>query len=197
MTTKKTKAPRLSPKTMTAEKVEKLFQRQAPSLDKAVADAKTAEEGLLGAIKKFGELFSNLDEKTYEEFIRPHIKTLWPENNYTDKGKCKEAKIVIIWASRRAMPKGVKSLQGAYKAVNKECRAKYCTKKTNIGGNKRKKVTKPKLTPAITYLEALKKNTGLDDELARKFISLTQNKQGQDEFKLWVIETDYERELAA
>jgi len=200
MTKKKIETPRLSPKTMTAEKVEKLFQREAPGLDKAVSDAQTAEEGLLGAIRKFGELFSNLDEQTYELYIKSHIKTLWPENNNTDKGKCKEAKIVIIWASRRAMPKGVKSLQGAYKAVNKECREKYCTKKTNIGGSKKKKkVTQPKLTPTLTFLEALKKNTGLNDELARQFINMTKSDRWQDELALWVVESfaEFERERAA
>ena len=197
--TKKTDT-RLTPKTMTAEKVEQLFKRQAPSLDIAIEAVAKADGTLLDAIAEFGGLFSRLDDIAYDKFIAKHIKTLWPENNNTDKGKRKEAKIVIIWASRRAMPKGVNSLQGAYKAVNEDCRKKYCTKPTPPSGGKKKKKKQPTPPkPTITFLEALKKNTGLDDELARQFISMTKSDKWQEELALWVVESfaEYEKETAA
>ena len=197
--TKKTDT-RLTPKTMTAEKVEQLFKRQAPSFDIAIDAVAKADGTLLDALASFGALFSRLDDIAYDKFIAKHIKTLWPENNNTDKGKRKEAKIVIIWASRRAIPKGVNSLQAAYKEVNEECRKKYCTKPTPPSGGKKKKKKKtnpPK--PTMTFLEALKKNTGLNDELARQFINMTKSDRWQDELALWVVESfaEFEREKAA
>ena len=197
--TKKTDT-RLTPKTRTAEKVEQLFKRQAPSFDIAIDAVAKADGTLLDALASFGALFSRLDDIAYDKFIAKHIKTLWPENNNTDKGKRKEAKIVIIWASRRAIPKGVNSLQAAYKEVNEECRKKYCTKPTPPSGGKKKKKKKtnpPK--PTMTFLEALKKNTGLNDELARQFINMTKSDRWQDELALWVVESfaEFEREKAA
>jgi len=196
--TKKTDT-RLTPKTMTAEKVEQLFKRQAPSFDIAIDAVAKADGTLLDALSSFGALFSRLDDIAYDKFIAKHIKTLWPENNNTDKGKRKEAKIVIIWASRRKMPEGVNSLQGAYREVNSECREKYCTTPSAGGGKKKKKKQPTPPKPTITFLEALKKNTGLDDELARQFISMTKSDKWQEELALWVVESfaEYEKETAA
>jgi len=164
---------------MTAEKVEQLFKRQAPTLDIAIDAVAKADGTLLDALASFGALFSRLDDIAYDKFIAKHIKTLWPENNNTDKGKRKEAKIVIIWSSRRAMPKGVNSLQAAYKEVNDECREKYCTKPTppKGGKKKKKKVTKPKPTPTMTFLEGLKMNTKASHEVAQQFIQLMQSEK--------------------
>ena len=196
--TKKTDT-RLTPKTMTAENVEQLFKRQAPALDIAIDAVAKADGTLLDAVASFGALFSRLDDIAYDKFIAKHIKTLWPENNNTDKGKRKEAKIVIIWASRRAMPKGVNSLQAAYKEVNEECRKKYCTTPSAGGGKKKKKKQPTPPKPTMTFLEALKKETKASHEVAQQFIQLMQSEKWQDEFQMWTIESfsEHERERAA
>ena len=51
----------------------------------------------------------------------------------------------------------------------------------------------------MTFLEALKKETGASHEIAQGFIQMMKSEKWQDEFQMWAIESfsEYEREKAA